>query len=344
MDLALLSATMRSTAFPPLDPWFAGETINYYYLGYSMGGALAHLAGASPAVAYNTYLATLLALLVVGVGSAAYDLAAMLGAGPRRALRAAAGSVLVGVVAGNLAITRAVVTEEFRGQTGFWPGIGWNASRVIERQPVDGVADKTINEFPAFSFVLGDLHPHVMALPFTVRGRRPGPPGHRGLVAARWREGLDAVGRHVARGTLGRRPLRAECVGPADLSGPRHRRGASGAPCRAGDSCLGPAARPRRIDRGGGGRRLAAVQPKRHPAQRGTGSGAHAHAGAALPAGVRPAGLARCGRAGRAAGRRLAVDARLARCELGRRGAGRCWSRAGKSWESSSSCWPLRRR
>ena len=168
MDLALLSATMRSTAFPPLDPWFSGGTINYYYLGYSMGGALAHLAGASPAVAFNTYLATLLALLVVGVGSAAYDLAAMLGAGPRRALRAALGSVIVGVVAGNLAIARAVVTEEFRGQTGFWPGIGWNASRIIERQPVDGIADKTINEFPAFSFILGDLHPHVMALPFTV--------------------------------------------------------------------------------------------------------------------------------------------------------------------------------
>ena len=168
MDLALLSATMRSAVFPPLDPWFAGEPINYYYLGYSMGGALGHLSGAPPAVAYNTYLATLLALVVVGVGSAAYDLASLLGAGPRRALRAAVGSVLVGVVAGNLAIARAVVTEEFRGQTGFWQGIGWKASRVIEQHPVDGVPDKTINEFPAFSFILGDLHPHVMALPFTL--------------------------------------------------------------------------------------------------------------------------------------------------------------------------------
>ncbi len=168
MDLALLSATMRSAVFPPLDPWFAGEPINYYYLGYSMGGALAHLAGMPAAVAYNTYLATLLALVVLGVGSAAYDLASLLGAGPRRALRAATGSVLVGVIAGNLAIARAVVTEEFRGQTGFWQGIGWKASRVIEQQPVDGVPDKTINEFPAFSFILGDLHPHVMALPFTI--------------------------------------------------------------------------------------------------------------------------------------------------------------------------------
>jgi len=185
MDLALLGATMRSTAFPPLDPWFSGGTINYYYLGYSMGGALAHLAGASPEVAFNTYLATLLALLVVGVGSAAFDLAAMLGAGPRRALRAALGSVIVGVVAGNLAITRAVVTEEFRGQTGFWPGIGWNASRVIERQPVDGIADKTINEFPAFSFILGDLHPHVMALPFTVVAASLALQG----IAAWWRPG-----------------------------------------------------------------------------------------------------------------------------------------------------------
>ena len=74
----------------------------------------------------------------------------------------------VGVVAGNLAITRAIVTEEFRGQTGFWQGIGWNASRVINREAVNGIPDTTINEFPAFSFILGDLHPHVMALPFVV--------------------------------------------------------------------------------------------------------------------------------------------------------------------------------
>ena len=168
MDLALLSGTMRSTVFPPADPWFAGKSINYYYLGYSMAGILGHLAGTPPEVTYNLYLATLLALVVVGVGAAAYDLVAMLGGTARRASQAAATSVVLGVVAGNLAIIRAIVTDEFREQTGYWQGIGWNASRVINRDVVNGLPDSTINEFPSFSFILGDLHPHLMALPFVV--------------------------------------------------------------------------------------------------------------------------------------------------------------------------------
>ncbi|MBM2827072.1 MAG: conserved rane protein of unknown function, partial [Dehalococcoidia bacterium] len=42
----------------------------------------------------------------------------------------------------------------------------WRATRVIGAT-VDGRSlDYTITEFPFFSFLLGDLHPHVMALPF----------------------------------------------------------------------------------------------------------------------------------------------------------------------------------
>ena len=50
MDLSYLTAVMRSTTFPPYDPWLAGGYLNYYYYGFVFVGALAKLLGVMPAV------------------------------------------------------------------------------------------------------------------------------------------------------------------------------------------------------------------------------------------------------------------------------------------------------
>ena len=42
----------------------------------------------------------------------------------------------------------------------------WRASRVIQDYDLAGNVKEIINEFPFFSFLLGDLHPHVLAIPF----------------------------------------------------------------------------------------------------------------------------------------------------------------------------------
>src|SRR3989304_1928738 len=42
----------------------------------------------------------------------------------------------------------------------------WRASRVIQDYDMTGGFREVINEFPFFSFLLGDLHPHVLAIPF----------------------------------------------------------------------------------------------------------------------------------------------------------------------------------
>ncbi len=168
MDLALLNATAHATSFPPPDPWFAGETINYYYLGYSMAAFGLHLSGAEPAVGYNLALAALFALGAVAAASAGYDLAVLTGAGKRARKAAAALALILTMLAGNLAVLRDIFSESTDAPTGFWRGIGWNASRTIQRKEAGQVTDYTINEFPAFSFILGDLHPHVMALPITL--------------------------------------------------------------------------------------------------------------------------------------------------------------------------------
>ncbi len=61
--------------------------------------------------------------------------------------------------------------QPFRGEFGSWRPQDywwwWRASRVINSFDEAGRSlDFTIQEFPAFSYLLGDLHPHVMSLPF----------------------------------------------------------------------------------------------------------------------------------------------------------------------------------
>ncbi len=61
----------------------------------------------------------------------------------------------------------AVLAEPPRYESTAW--WWWRSSRVIHEYHLDGRAEEglePIAEFPGFSFVLGDMHPHVLALPF----------------------------------------------------------------------------------------------------------------------------------------------------------------------------------
>src|SRR5215207_2180812 len=44
----------------------------------------------------------------------------------------------------------------------------WRASRVIQDYELNGTVREVIDEFPFFSYLLGDLHPHVLAMPFNL--------------------------------------------------------------------------------------------------------------------------------------------------------------------------------
>jgi len=52
----------------------------------------------------------------------------------------------------------------------FRPGVTWwwRASRVLQDYTLAGQSRQIINEFPFFSFFLGDLHPHLLAMPFVL--------------------------------------------------------------------------------------------------------------------------------------------------------------------------------
>jgi YYY domain-containing protein len=74
MDLSYFTAVMRSTIFPPYDPWLSGGYINYYYYGFVFIGALTKLLGIVPTVAYNLALPMLFSMTGLGVFSLAWNL------------------------------------------------------------------------------------------------------------------------------------------------------------------------------------------------------------------------------------------------------------------------------
>ena len=77
MDFAYLNGVLRSTTFPPIDPWFSGGFINYYYFGYVLLGAPTLLLGVMPAFAYNLMIPTIFSLTGLGAFAAAHNVLAL---------------------------------------------------------------------------------------------------------------------------------------------------------------------------------------------------------------------------------------------------------------------------
>ena len=201
MDFAYLNAVIKSTEFPPYDPWFAGGYLNYYYFGQVMVGTLIKLIGIIPSIAYNLVIPTWFAMTAMGAYSVTYNLVAKGDEGTgaespvtaRPFLFALLGALFVTVL-GNLGQIHLIllklgegVMESFQSTI---PGLAglvrtligsvevifggkalpigldewyWNASRAIPAAPYEAV----ITEFPFFTFLYADLHAHLIAMPLT---------------------------------------------------------------------------------------------------------------------------------------------------------------------------------
>ena len=192
MDFAYLNAIIKSTWFPPYDPWFAGGAMNYYYFGFVMVGSLIKALGIVPSIGYNLAVPALYAMTGVGAYTLANNLA---GKDSKRGHVAGLIGLFVVLILGNLGELRLIFTGlekignvEFESLipgypalvsaiAGLWKVVVkgetlmfrpewwyWNATRVIPFGPGEVGA---INEFPAFTFLYADLHAHMMAFPLT---------------------------------------------------------------------------------------------------------------------------------------------------------------------------------
>jgi YYY domain-containing protein len=88
MDFSYFNAVLKSTTFPPYDPWFAGGYINYYYYGFVLVGVPVKLLGIIPATAYNLILPTLFSFLCMGFFSVVWNLVSAWGTRKRPPVQA----------------------------------------------------------------------------------------------------------------------------------------------------------------------------------------------------------------------------------------------------------------
>jgi YYY domain-containing protein len=180
MDLMLVSAAAAAPLSPPEDPWLAGHPLSYYYLGHWLLAALGRLAGQTPEHSYNLGQACWLGLLALGCCAVARTLALLDGRSGRAALGAGALASVVVVFAGNPQGTADLLQHAGVDLSGLAMGRAaynfappeapwwWHASRVINDVAPDGAHLEVIDEFPAFSYVLGDDHAHVLAQPLVL--------------------------------------------------------------------------------------------------------------------------------------------------------------------------------
>ncbi len=160
MDFGFVKSLVNSRYLPPADMWFAGETINYYYYGHFITAFLTKLSGLSPTITYNLMIATLFALTTTQVFSLTANLMAKISKKTKSIIATGLLGALIIGFASNFHTPYHLLKD---GPEKYWYP---DATRFIGYNPPTN--DKTIHEFPAYSFIVADLHGHVLSLPLVL--------------------------------------------------------------------------------------------------------------------------------------------------------------------------------
>ncbi len=187
MDYGFMKAIDKSDYMPAEDIWFAGTPINYYYVGQFMTTYLSKLSGVTVEYGYNFSLMIIAAFafslpfsIVSSVASNSkvvrenryktwisafpYISGAISGVAVTFA-----GNFHYCLFSGIVPKLRTVLgIDKMAAETGYSFSDYWfpDATRYIGYVP--NVPDKTIHEFPSYSFILGDLHAHVINIMFVL--------------------------------------------------------------------------------------------------------------------------------------------------------------------------------
>jgi YYY domain-containing protein len=179
MDFGFVNSLLNTSYMPPADIWFAGKGINYYYFGQYITAFLTKLTKIQSDIAYNLMMATLFSFAFSLAFALVFNITYVW---KKEWFKKAVAAGLVAAVllslGGNLhtfffttvfpaAKSMGVLPKNIEVRDSyFFP----DATRYIGHNPntVPPNEDKTIHEFPIYSFVVADLHAHVINIPFVL--------------------------------------------------------------------------------------------------------------------------------------------------------------------------------
>jgi len=200
MDFSYFNALIKSVSYPPYDPWYAGGYINYYYWGFLIAAVPTKILGIIPSIAYNLVLSSFFSFTASSAFCVGWNLSerGLEKRGESKESKPLKRKILSGLIAaifvlviGNLGTIKMIVqgfqrlsemaspythNGNFNAVPSFFEGIKifikernfnyylgdwyWIPSRTIPGEP--------ITEFPYFTFLYGDPHAHLFALPITL--------------------------------------------------------------------------------------------------------------------------------------------------------------------------------
>jgi YYY domain-containing protein len=187
MDYGFTQSILNSRYFPAPDMWYAGFPINYYYFGHTVVAVLTRLSGIDLSYTFNLMLAAIFALcftMSFSIGMQLSNIQYPISNKPIRkkswGIGIAAGLLTAFLVtlAGNMqtiyAFTRGYTGEDVKP---FWDLL-WKIGELWQKLP-EGLERYwyanatrfipfTIHEFPSYSFVVSDVHGHVLSIPFVL--------------------------------------------------------------------------------------------------------------------------------------------------------------------------------
>lgn len=193
MDFGFAQAVLNSRYFPAPDIWYAGGTINYYYFGHTMMAVLTKFAGIDLGYTYNLMLATLFALCATmsfSIGVQITRMGFLIRKGQQlikqhMTMHLSFWELVAGLLTGYLVTlggniqTLYAFTQGYTGENppAFWTLL-WKPAEFLTRLP-EGIAKYwyanatrfipfTIHEFPSYSFVVSDVHGHVLSIPLVL--------------------------------------------------------------------------------------------------------------------------------------------------------------------------------